>query len=277
MNVAIIGAGWAGLAAAAQVLQAGGSVRVYEAAAQVGGRARTIESAALGLAIDNGQHVLLGACRRTLALMRSLGVRPSDVLDERPLKLATLNGRFSFHLPPWRAPWNLAGSLLLSRGLGGWASWQHLFRVLQDARRSEVSASLNAADWLASLQGSPALLEHLWRPLALAALNTPLEHASARLLARLLAESLGADAQASRVLIPRTRLHALWPAAVCTRLGTQLVYRRVHHVEHDGHGWQVDGQAFGQVIVATPQALDLVEYLIGLDHTYPVKPNAALR
>ncbi|WP_269496962.1 cbb3-type cytochrome c oxidase subunit II [Castellaniella sp. S9] len=33
----------------------------------------------------------------------------------------------------------------------------------------------------------------------------------------------------------------------------------------------------GQVIVATPQALDLVEYLIGLDHTYPVKPNAALR
>ena len=33
----------------------------------------------------------------------------------------------------------------------------------------------------------------------------------------------------------------------------------------------------GQVVVATPEALDLVEYLIGLDHTYPVDPNASLR
>uniref|UniRef100_UPI003342876F cbb3-type cytochrome c oxidase subunit II n=1 Tax=Castellaniella defragrans TaxID=75697 RepID=UPI003342876F len=33
----------------------------------------------------------------------------------------------------------------------------------------------------------------------------------------------------------------------------------------------------GRVVVATPQALDLVEYLIGLDHTYPIEPHAALR
>jgi cytochrome c oxidase cbb3-type subunit 2 len=32
----------------------------------------------------------------------------------------------------------------------------------------------------------------------------------------------------------------------------------------------------GKVVVATPEALDLVAYLIGLDHTYPVKPGAQL-
>ncbi|MDN5844182.1 MAG: cbb3-type cytochrome c oxidase subunit II [Alcaligenaceae bacterium] len=33
----------------------------------------------------------------------------------------------------------------------------------------------------------------------------------------------------------------------------------------------------GQVIVATQEALDLVAYLIGLDHTYPIDPNALLK
>ncbi|MBV6272874.1 cbb3-type cytochrome c oxidase subunit II [Alcaligenaceae bacterium CGII-47] len=32
-----------------------------------------------------------------------------------------------------------------------------------------------------------------------------------------------------------------------------------------------------KVVVATPQALDLVEYLIGLDHTYPINPHALLK
>lgn len=32
----------------------------------------------------------------------------------------------------------------------------------------------------------------------------------------------------------------------------------------------------GKVVVAGPDALDLVQYLIGLDHTYPVDPHAAL-
>ncbi|WP_298013517.1 cbb3-type cytochrome c oxidase subunit II [uncultured Castellaniella sp.] len=34
--------------------------------------------------------------------------------------------------------------------------------------------------------------------------------------------------------------------------------------------------ADGKVVVATPEALDLVAYLIGLNHTYPVNPDAQL-
>ncbi|WP_417275921.1 cbb3-type cytochrome c oxidase subunit II [Castellaniella sp.] len=34
--------------------------------------------------------------------------------------------------------------------------------------------------------------------------------------------------------------------------------------------------ADGRVVVATPEALDLVAYLIGLNHTYPVHPDAQL-
>jgi uncharacterized protein with NAD-binding domain and iron-sulfur cluster len=41
MKVAVVGAGWAGLAAAVRATQAGHAVTVFEAAAMPGGRARS--------------------------------------------------------------------------------------------------------------------------------------------------------------------------------------------------------------------------------------------
>ena len=73
MKIAIIGAGWAGMAAAMAVVQAGQQANVFEAARTVGGRARTIVSKdALGapLLLDNGQHILIGAYSERLRLMR---------------------------------------------------------------------------------------------------------------------------------------------------------------------------------------------------------------
>ncbi len=75
-RIAVVGAGWAGLAAATRLRQAGHSVRVYEAAAAPGGRARRVDHPGLGLSIDNGQHILLGAYTATLALMQDLGIDP---------------------------------------------------------------------------------------------------------------------------------------------------------------------------------------------------------
>ena len=57
--VAVLGAGWAGLAAAVTLAQSGVPVTVFEAARAVGGRARRVEHN--GLALDNGLHILIGA------------------------------------------------------------------------------------------------------------------------------------------------------------------------------------------------------------------------
>ena len=77
MNVAIIGAGWAGMAAAVALAQAKIPVTVFEAARHLGGRARSVEIE--GIELDNGQHVLIGAYRETLRLMRAVGARlPSE-------------------------------------------------------------------------------------------------------------------------------------------------------------------------------------------------------
>ena len=60
MKVAVVGAGWAGLACAVHAVRAGHQVVLFEAARMPGGRARRVETGD-GLALDNGQHILIGA------------------------------------------------------------------------------------------------------------------------------------------------------------------------------------------------------------------------
>jgi predicted NAD/FAD-binding protein len=68
-RVAVVGAGWAGLAAAVQASADGQSVTLFEMAAQPGGRARSLAVGADGSRLDNGQHILIGAYTATLALI----------------------------------------------------------------------------------------------------------------------------------------------------------------------------------------------------------------
>ena len=70
--VAVVGAGWAGCAAAVTLAQAGIAVTLFEQAKTPGGRARRV--AVDGRTLDNGQHLLIGAYRQTLALMANNGI-----------------------------------------------------------------------------------------------------------------------------------------------------------------------------------------------------------
>ena len=99
-HVAVVGAGYAGLSAAIALARAGCAVSVFEANRVPGGRARRVEYR--GAQLDNGQHLLLGAYRETLALMREVGV-PDQALVRLPLTL-NFPGRFSLVAPRLPAP-----------------------------------------------------------------------------------------------------------------------------------------------------------------------------
>ena len=86
MRAAIIGGGWAGLSAAVELAKAGVRVTVFEAAKQLGGRARSVE--VQGQRLDNGQHILVGAYRETLRLMQEVGADPDRLLKRLPLELS---------------------------------------------------------------------------------------------------------------------------------------------------------------------------------------------
>ena len=95
MKIAIIGAGWSGMAAAMGAVQGGHHVTVFEAARNVGGRARSVVSTdahGVPLLLDNGQHILIGAYTESLRLMREVGINPDTALLRLPLALRFADG-----------------------------------------------------------------------------------------------------------------------------------------------------------------------------------------
>ena len=76
-RVAIVGAGWAGMAAAVELADRGADVTVFEAARTLGGRARRVTLD--GLPLDIGLHLLLGAYRDALATITRVADGDSGV------------------------------------------------------------------------------------------------------------------------------------------------------------------------------------------------------
>lgn len=260
MRIAIIGGGWAGIAAAVELVDRGAAVTLIEAGRALGGRARRAATPEGDL--DNGQHILLGAYHHCLALMRRVGARPEEQLLRLPLRLADPRG-FCLALPRLPAPLHLAWGLLTARG-PGWmeklrtALWMQRLK----ARRFRIGPDTSVSAWLDASGQTGVLRRHLWEPLCLAALNTPPARASAQIFAHVLRDSLAsASPGATDLLLPRGTLSDLLPSPAAAWLSQRGAIvrtgQRVKHLEpHAGGGWRVDAEHYDRVIVAVaPQHL----------------------
>lgn len=204
-RVAVVGAGWAGLAAAVRATEAGHAVSLFEMAPQAGGRARSVDGC-----WDNGQHILIGAYSRTLALMRHVGADPDALLARLPLVLRYPDGR-GLQAPPGRPipafvravagarGWTWGDRLALLAAAGGWA-----------ARGFRCDPSLTADALCGRLP--PRVRALLIDPLCVAALNTPAREASAAVLLRVLRDALFSGPGSADLLLPRRPLGELLPA-----------------------------------------------------------------
>jgi len=253
-RVAVVGGGWAGLAAAVELTAAGRAVTLFEAGRVPGGRARAINLD--GRRVDNGQHLLLGAYRETLALMRRVGADPDTLLHRQPLHIED-NAGFRMRLPRLPAPFHLAFGLFAARGVG-LAEKLATARWMEGLKRSQfrLPADTSVAAWLDSAGQTGALRRHLWEPLCLAALNTPAERASAQVFANTLRDSLGSPERgATDLLLPRVDLGQVLPEPAARWLagqGAELRFgQRVHEIRGDLYGLAIDGKPFAAAIVAT--------------------------
>src|SRR3990167_6170499 len=114
MNPAIIGGGYAGMAAAVALAERGIPVTMFESARQLGGRARGVVHR--GTQLDNGQHLLLGCYRQTLRLIEQVGGNIEQAFLRLPLQL-DLYGEVSLRTPRLPAPLNLLAALLNTQGI----------------------------------------------------------------------------------------------------------------------------------------------------------------
>lgn len=270
MRVAVIGAGWAGLAAAVAACDRGHAVSVFEAARVAGGRARTLAvrlpdgGEAL---LDNGQHILIGAYAETLKLMERVGVRPADVLLRLPLVLRFPDGD-GLALPSWPAPLDVAAGIL---GARGW-SWRDKLALLRVAGRWQrggfrCAPTASVADLCAGL--TPRVRDELIEPLCVAALNTPAARSSGEVFLRVIRDALFGRGHGgwggSNLLLPRQELGRLFPDAAQAWLqahGAQLrLGQRVQALQPAAAGWSLDGEPFDAVVLAcpAPEAARLVD------------------
>ncbi len=252
-GVAVVGAGWAGLAAAVTLAERGVPVTVFEASRSLGGRARRVSID--GTDLDNGQHVLIGAYRETLRMMRLVGADPEELLLRIALELRYADG---FHLRAPRLPYplNLLFALLRAKGLDPAQGFSAL-RFMASLRACDfrIEPDCSVARLLDDQKQSGALRSHVWEPLCVSALNTPVDSASAQVFVNVLRAGLTGAREASDFLIARTDLSRLFPEPaaeyVKARGGAISLGVPVRRVAQVSGGFRLnDAQLFSCVVIA---------------------------
>ena len=198
-TVHIVGAGMAGLAAAAALTAAGRRVALYESTDHAGGRCRSYFDSELGCRIDNGNHLLLSGNRSAMEYLRLIGARdtfegPGDAIF--PFVDLATGERWNLRPNRGALPWWV---LCAGRRVPGTQARDYL-----DARRLRDADP--AAAITQCLDPKATLYRRLWQPVAVAALNTNAEAGSAILFGQVLNETLGRGAAACVPLVPREGL-----------------------------------------------------------------------
>ena len=286
-KIAIVGGGWAGMAAAMATSQAGHHATVFEASQALGGRARLVQGTlpdGTPVTLDNGQHILIGAYSHTLRLMQQVGVNLENALLRLPLTLQFPDGK-GVKLPDMGAPFppqlNAAWGILTARGWS-WSDKISLLRAASGWQRAGFACS----EWLTVAQLchkstppiSQRVMAELIEPLCVSALNTSAHDASAHVFLRVLQDAMFGQVavqaitqnmksepkfgkstlQSSNLLLPKRDLSNLFPHAAAAWLmkhgGAIRLGDRVESVEFAQGHWQVNSTAgkngFDAVILA---------------------------
>lgn len=252
MQTAVIGAGWAGLAAAERLAESMPTV-VFEAGRQAGGRARALAAQTDFAVLDNGQHILSGAYGQTLALLRRCGVCEDAAFLRLPCQWRMADGLNFGAKQVAASSIQIGWALLRGQGLA-LADKMALLHQIAKLVYANPKPQDDVATWLQYNGVSQYLQRVFWQPLVWAAMNTDLYSASLALLRRVLADGMAAGGSESDILLPKQDLARLFVQPVLQRLqrlGATVAYeKRITCIERYGAKWRVDGRLFDAVVLA---------------------------
>lgn len=259
-TIHVIGAGLAGLSAALRATQGGARVVLHEAGSQAGGRCRSYYDSTLGMAIDNGNHIILSGNKSALAYLALIGatdrMRGPKEADFNFVDLAS-SERWRLRLGDGLLPWwifDQARRVPHTRVL----DYLVLLRLMFRPGRKTIGEVIPC---------SGALYDKLIEPILLAALNHEPPDASARLAATLLRETIAAGGRTCRPLIAMEGLSSAFvePALAWLKAhgATVQFEHELHRMEFGGSratrldfgGDSVDLGPADQVIIAAPPNL----------------------
>jgi hydroxysqualene dehydroxylase len=217
LHIAVLGGGFAGLAAAVSLTARGERVTLIEARRGLGGRAASFVDEPSGEVVDNGQHLLMACYRDTRAFLDTIGtsrhVRFQPRLHVEYLEPGGTRARL--RAAPLPAPWHMLAGMMTLRGLGTRdraaliAAGPALRRLADPAACAELE-TVTVSAWLDRLGQTESLRRLLWHPLAIATLNAPPSSAPASLLACVMREAFLTGREASGLGLATVGLSQLY-------------------------------------------------------------------
>jgi squalene-associated FAD-dependent desaturase len=236
-TVHIIGAGLAGLAAAVKLAPTSAKIVVHEATAYPGGRCRSYFDRAIGMTIDNGNHLVLSGNHAVREFAKAVG------------SAAALVGPKTADFPFCDLASGERWTLRINNGLPWWifdkrrrVPGTRALDYLRVARLLRVADDATVAD---VLDCSGTLYDRLLGPVLLAALNIDPREGAATLASAVMRETLALGGAACRPLIAREGLsHAFIEPALehLKRHGAEV--RLEHELRamrfDDGHVSELD-------------------------------------
>jgi zeta-carotene desaturase len=242
-DVIVVGAGAAGLAAAAALSGAGKSVVVLERKPYVGGRACSYEHPALGEVVDL-QHVLLGCCTNLIDLCEQAGSSDKIRWYDKQTFLEP-NGRSSTIIPSeLPAPLHFAPSFARMSTLG-WKDKLGMARGLMEFFRGYPAEDDESVEkWLKRTRQTERSIRHFWNPILMATLNDGLAHCSTRYAGKVFHELFIKSSTGGRLGIPTVPLSEFYADAarlIEARGGVVRLRASVEAITQEADGrWRVN-------------------------------------
>jgi hydroxysqualene dehydroxylase len=278
--VTVVGGGWAGLTTAVELVRHDIPVILLESAKQLGGRARRVpfennikntnnpsdtNNNNDKISVDNGQHLLLGAYDSTLSMLRTVSINEETVLKRENLALNMRRNKGrdvkikTARLP---APLHLAWGLLFAAGL----SVSDRLKALQFCRALlkmdfTIPEDESCLELFKRFQQTDSVIKTVWEPLCIAALNTPIETASAMVYLRMLREAFTHARADSDLLFLRVDLGDTYPDHAVNyiekyggnvRLGQRVIDLDIDNKKIKGLKLQESAIESDHVVLATP-------------------------
>jgi squalene-associated FAD-dependent desaturase len=271
-DLVVVGGGWAGCSAAHAGAARGWRTLLVEAGAKLGGRASSFQDPVFG-EMDNGQHLFLGAYTRSLALLAELGTAQA-VAFQSPLRIPYLmaDGRVeTLQASALPGPLSLGLGLLRHGALGGeektqllalglpWKAGPRLGAALMGLG-TPGSAKLSVAGWLRACGQGQALMDQVWEPMVLAALNARPQQARLTEFLAVLGQGFlrgGRTAALGRSTLPLSQLLAPLEPWLQHRGGQLRLSTALRHLRQEGAAWQLDLGPEGGAVASTRVVLAL--------------------
>ncbi|MFK5913810.1 MAG: hydroxysqualene dehydroxylase HpnE [Woeseiaceae bacterium] len=212
----VIGAGWAGLAAAVKLTQQGHTVHVYESAKQVGGRARAVNFN--DTLVDNGQHLLIGAYTECFDLFNTVGININIALKRLPFLLTVIdkvsNNTLLLSAPALPAPLHLLYALFTAKGFTFKDRIAAIkFGLYLKKHHYKFNKDISVTALFELTKQTPIIIKQLWEPLCLATMNTPIDTASANVFMNVFKDAFTQKRQDADLILATTDLSELFPHA----------------------------------------------------------------